>query len=100
MCDKAVDSYLLILKLFSDWILTSKMIEKFDSGVLSNNDIVIDEIDSDFVTFFSNDIGLNSITLDNLDDDVSDDCDPETISFDRVMDWHNRVIQCQASKKR
>ena len=76
------------------------MIEKFDSGVLPNNDIVIDEIDSDFVTFFSNDIGLNSITLDNLNDDVSDDWDPETISFNRLVDWHNRFIQRQASKKR
>ena len=36
-----------------------------------NNDIIFNDIDSDIVTFFSNDIGLNIINLNNvnLDDD-------------------------------
>lgn len=74
--------------------------KKTDSDVLSNNDIIFGDLYSDFFTLFSNDIGLNSIILDNLDDDKSDDCDPETISFNRLVDWHNRFIQRQASKKR
>ena len=43
------------------------MIEKLDKAVFSNEDIVaFDDIDSDIVTFFSNDIGLNSIILNNI----------------------------------
>ena len=74
--------------------------KKTDSDVLCNNDIIFGDLDSDFFTLFSNDIGLNSITLDNLDDDKSDDRDPETISYVRLMDWYNRFIQRKASKKR
>ena len=74
--------------------------KKTDSDVLSNNDIIFGDLYSDFFTLFSNDIGLNSIILDNLDDYKSDDCDPETISYVRLMDWYNRFIQRKASKKR
>ena len=66
MCDKAVNSHLLALKFFPDWFVRSKMIEKLDSTVFSNDDILFCDLDSDFVTFFSNDIGVNSITLDNI----------------------------------
>lgn len=30
-CDKAVDCYLLALKLFHDWLVTNKVIAKLDS---------------------------------------------------------------------
>ena len=40
MCDKAVDAYLLALEFFSDWFFKSKMIEKLDSSVFSNDNIV------------------------------------------------------------
>ena len=40
MCDKAVDSYLLTLKFVPHWFVTSKMIEKLDSVVFSNDDII------------------------------------------------------------
>ena len=55
---------------------------------------------SDFVALFSHNIGLNTITFDNLDDDKSDYCDPETFSYLRLMDWYNRFIQRKASKKK
>ena len=44
--------------------------------------IVFGDLDSDFAAFFSNDIGLKSVTLDDikLDDNNFDDCNPETIS--------------------
>ena len=35
ICDKAVDSYLLALKLASDWFVMSKMIEKLDSLLMT-----------------------------------------------------------------
>ena len=52
MCGKAVKSYLLGLNLVLDWFV--------------NDQIVFGDLDSDFVTFFSNDKFLNSLTLDNI----------------------------------
>ena len=47
-----------------------------------NDNIAFDDIDSDIVTFFTNDIDLNSIKLNNinLDDDNFDDCDLKTVN--------------------
>ena len=41
------------------------------------------DIDSDIVTFFGNDMGLNSTNLNNinLDDNNFGDCHPETITI-------------------
>ena len=61
MYDKTVDSYLLALKFVLDGIVTSEMIEKFDNAAFSNDGIVFGDIESDIVTFFRNDKGLNSI---------------------------------------
>ena len=79
------------------------MIEKLDNTVFSDDYIVFGDFDSDFVTFFSNDMGLNSITLDNninLDHNNFDYCDPESNNHVRVMAWYNRYKQLKASKKR
>ena len=102
MCDEAVDSYLLALKFVPDWLVLSKMIEKLNNALFSNDDIVFHEIDPDIVTFFSNDIGLNSINLDNinLDDDSFEDYDPKTINHVRLMACYNIYKQHKACKKR
>ena len=42
------------------------MIGKLDNAIFFNDYIVFGDIDSDFVTFFINDIGLNSISLEIL----------------------------------
>ena len=42
------------------------MVVKLDNAVISNDDIVFQDIDSDIATFFSIDIGLNSIKLENI----------------------------------
>ena len=67
------------------------MIGKLESAVFSNDYVVFGDLGSHFFTFFSNDIGLNSILLDNIniDDDNFDNCDSETISHVRLMTWHN-----------
>ena len=57
--------------------------------------------DFDTVTFFSNDIGLNSINVNNVvryDDNYDDDCDPETINHIRLMAWYMRCQQHKACK--
>ena len=56
MCDKAVDAFLPTLKYVFDWFITNKMLEKL-YVVFSNNDIVFVDADSDFVTFFSDNMG-------------------------------------------
>ena len=68
-------------RLVLDWFVTSNMIENL-SLVFSNDDLVFDDLSSNFVTFFSKDISLNSITLGNinLDNDNFDSCDPGTIN--------------------
>ena len=53
MCDKAVDSCVLALKCVRDWFIMSKMIEKLDNAVFSNDYIDFGGLDSDFVIFFS-----------------------------------------------
>ena len=62
-------------------------------GILfSNDDIDLDGIDSDIATFFSDDMGHNTIDLNNinLDNDDFDEDDPETIIHVRLMAWCNR----------
>ena len=39
------------------------MLEELDNVIFSNDDINIDDIDSDIVTFFSDDMGLVTIGL-------------------------------------
>ena len=102
MCGKAVDSYLLALKFFPNYFVTCKMIEKVDNAVFSNDDIVFDDIDSDIVTFFPNDLGFNSINLDNINlyGDTFDDCDPETIIHVRFVARYNSFKQHKSCKKK
>ena len=79
----------------------SEMIKQLDKqrAVFYNDYMVFGDFDCDFVTFFSSDIGLNSITIDNINlgDDHFDYCDPETI---RLMGWYNKSKQRKGSKKR
>ena len=61
--DKAVDAFLPTLNFVLDWYITSKMLEKLDNVVFSNDDIDLNYIDSDINTFFSNDMGQNIIDI-------------------------------------
>ena len=74
------------------------MIEKLDSAVNSDNYFVFDDPECAFVTFFINDIGLNSVSLFNinLDNESSDYCYPETINHVKLMGWYNRFKQSKA----
>ena len=79
-----------------------KMIEKLDRAVFLNGYIGFGYLDSQFVTFFSTDINLNSIFLCNfrLDDDHVYYCHPGIINNFKLMVWHNKYKQYKASKKR
>ena len=80
-------------KLWHNRGLTSEITEKLDNAVFPNDDIVFGDIDTDFVTFFWNDIALNSInlTIINLDHDNFDDCDSKTINHIRLMTSYNII---------
>ena len=41
MCDEAVNDCLLALKLIPDWLVTSKMLEKFNNTLHANEDTLL-----------------------------------------------------------
>ena len=47
MCDKAVDTYVQTLTFVPDWFVMSKIIDKIDNVVFSDDYIVFGDIDSD-----------------------------------------------------
>ena len=83
MRDEAVDACLPALKFVSDWSVTNKMIEKHDNVVFSNGDIIFLDTDSDNATFFSDDIILNTIDLNEINHHGVN-FDPETIIHVRL----------------
>ena len=60
----------------------NNLIEKLDSAIFSDDYIVFDDLDSNFATFFINDIDLNSVSLFNINltDENFDYCDPAAIN--------------------
>ena len=54
-----------------DWFVKGRILETLDYVVFSNDEVDLDDIYSYIVTFFFDDMGLNTIHLDNinLDDD-------------------------------
>ena len=70
LCDEAVDDTLTSLKLIRDWFVTCKMIEKLDTALYADENILYFDEDSDNVAFSCNEMGVfnidfNSINLDN-----------------------------------
>ena len=96
MCDKAIDAFLSTLKFVPYWFVMNKMLEKLDNVEFYNDDIDLDDIDSNNVTFFSDGIRLFTIDLNyiNLDDDNFEEDDPGNIDLVRLITWHNRFKQC------
>ena len=79
MCNEAFDDCLAALKFIPDWFITSKMLEKSDSALLTNGDIVFFNEDFNKVSFIANQdllvVDLDKINLDNdtnFDKDVPD----------------------------
>ena len=101
MCDKAVDFYLITLKLVPNWFVTNKMLKKLGNYIFSNSNIIFHALDSNFITFLTNDMGFNTMELNNinLDDDNFDEDDPQTIMHVRLTTWYNRFKQLKACKK-
>ena len=78
----ALDDCLPALKFIPDWFDTSKMLEKSDNALFTNDDIPFFDEDFSKVTFFTDEIGILGVDIDkiNLDDDNNfDEDDPKTI---------------------
>ena len=56
MYDKTIDAFLPTLKFVPDWIVTNTILEKLGNVLSFGDDIDLDDIDSDIVTFFSDDM--------------------------------------------
>ena len=72
-----------------------------DVLVFANGDIFFYDVDCNNITFPNDDVVLSNIDLINinLDDDIFDEDDPETIDHVRLMTWRNRFKQCKSCKK-
>ena len=99
MCDKPVVIVgNTITKFVPNCIVMKKILRYLDSAKFSNGDIVF--VSSDSVTFFSDNMGLATINLNNtnLDNDNFDDDDLETIAHVKLIAWCNTYKQHSASK--
>ena len=65
-----------------DWLFTNKMLEIIDNFVFFNDNIDLDCIDSDVVTFLSDDMDLNTMNFNNINlNDNDDEEDVEDLWF-------------------
>ena len=72
MPDQATDAFLPTLQFIpADWFATNEMLEELNNAALSNDDIDLEDRNSDIVTFFSDSMDLNTtdLTTINLDED-------------------------------
>ena len=76
------------------------MIKKLYNALFADDDTLFFDEDSNNVTFFSDERGIFSIDLNNINFDVANFSvdDRKTIIF-RLFAWHNRLKQCKAFKK-
>ena len=65
------------------------MLEKLDNSVFNNDDIFSHDVDSNFITFLGDDMGFNTIDLNNIKLDEGgnnfDEEDSETIINVRLI---------------
>ena len=89
MCDEAVDSSLAALKLITDWLVTSKMIEKFFTALYADENILYFNEYSGGVIFICDETGILNKDLNNIIVDNNFDGDhPDTIILAKLLAWH------------
>ena len=77
------------------------MIKKLNDAIFSSDDIDLVIEDSGNVSFYSDEMGVLSVDLNNinLDDDNFIEDDPETIIHVKFMAWRNEYKQHNACEK-
>ena len=101
MGDIDADVCLLTLKFVPDWFVMREMLEKLIEVIFSNNHTDFNFIDPDIVRFFSDNINILSVDLNNISlDGVSfDKNEPKTIIRVSYVAWRNRFKQCKSFEK-
>ena len=90
------------MKFVSNWLFTPKLFKDLDNAVSFNDDIGLDNVDTDNVTFFNNSpnnitysndvVGLININLNKVNLDA--------ITLVNLIAWCNRYKQHKAFKNR
>ena len=102
MCDKAVDDCLGALKIISNRLVTSKMLEMFHDDLLANDDVFFSDKNFSKVTLFANEMGIPGVDIDkvNLDNDNNfEKDDPEIITSVRLLACHHKLEKRKALGK-
>ena len=89
MCHKTIDAYLSAWNFVSEWFVMKTW--ELDNVMLSNDDIEHDDIDTDTVTFFSD-------NMENVEDETFDEDDPPNIVRVILAALHNRFKQRKSCK--
>ena len=101
MCYKTVNAFLVTLQFVPDWFVASKVNKKIDDDLFSNDDIIFVNEDFNYVTFLSDEMGILSVDIDdiNLDDVSFDKDDPETLIHVRLTAWCNDINNANLVKR-
>ena len=79
------------------------MLEKLDNSVFNNDDIFSHDVDSNFITFLGDDMGFNTIDLNNTKlyegDNNFDEEDSETLINVRLITCPDTFKQHRTRKK-
>ena len=89
MCDKTVDDSLALLKLITNWYVTSNLIKKLFTALYATQNILYVNKDSGNLVFSCNEMGILNIDLNNVNlGNNFDKDDPGTIIHIRHLAWH------------
>ena len=66
MCYKAINDFPQALRFVPDWFATSKIIKKLCNALFADDDILFFEEDSGNSTFSSDEMGIISVDLNNI----------------------------------
>ena len=89
MCDEPVDDGLAALKFIPDWCATSKLLEKFDHALDTNDSILFYNEDLDKVTYITEQRHILAIDLDKINLDHDNNFDENDL--DTVIHWSGLV---------
>ena len=82
MCDKAVDSFVPVLKFVHDYFVKCKMTQNLYNTLFASDDVTFINEDSHYIKVFGGEMGILSVDLD--DASYSKD-NPGTIIHDRIL---------------
>ena len=95
VCDEAVDASLVALKLIPDWFVTSKMREKFDNTLNTNDDVLFLNEDFDKATIIVNQKHILAVDLEKIN--LNNNFDKDDF---RLLTWRSKFEKRKALNKK